>query len=160
MNKLRDELSKVNSVLEFKDNDYLQMVIKESHRLMPLAQSFRKPDRDIPVKGTDYVIPKGSICLLSQVISSRNHKIFQDPDSFIPERWENPTREMLESTNPFALGKRRCPGRALASAELEVVAPFLMQNFHFSVAYDEGAYDTFPFIGYDKVRLQFTPLSQ
>mmetsp|Transcript_1240 Transcript_1240/g.2720 ORF Transcript_1240/g.2720 Transcript_1240/m.2720 type:complete len:511 (-) Transcript_1240:72-1604(-) len=158
-NKLRSELSETSDLLEAKSNTYLQWVIKEAMRMMPIAQSARKPNRDIAVKGTDCIIPKGSICAMPQIVCSRNHKIFENPDSFIPERWENASKEMMESAMPFAVGKRSCLGRALALAEIETIVPFIIQNFHLSVASDEGAFDTFPFLSYDKVQLRCTPVS-
>eukprot|EP00523_Entomoneis_sp_CCMP467_P018550 CAMPEP_0168811638 /NCGR_PEP_ID=MMETSP0726-20121227/4228_1 /TAXON_ID=265536 /ORGANISM="Amphiprora sp., Strain CCMP467" /LENGTH=504 /DNA_ID=CAMNT_0008863707 /DNA_START=99 /DNA_END=1613 /DNA_ORIENTATION=+ len=159
-NKLRNELSNTSTLLEAKSNTYLQWVMKEALRVMPAGQDrVRKPNRDVAVKGTDCIIPKGSICVLPQILCSRNHTIFESPDSFIPERWENPTKEMIESVTPFGIGKRSCLGRALALAEMEVIIPFIIQNFHLSVASDEGAFDVFPFFGYDKVQLRCTPIS-
>lgn len=58
-----------------------------------------------------------SICICSMLLF-RNPDIFEDPESFIPSRWEHPTQEMNDAFNPFSLGKQNCLGQSLAKAEV------------------------------------------
>ena len=52
------------------------------------------------------LIPKGSLCSLQFLLVFRNPDFFEEPDSYLPSRWENPTREMKDAFNPFSLGKQ------------------------------------------------------
>jgi len=63
----------------------------------------------------------------------RNPDIFEDPNSHLPSRWENPTREMLDSFNPYSLGKQNCAGQSLAQAETFAVVARICTEFELSV---------------------------
>jgi len=79
------------------------------------------------------LLPKGSICALHFLLIFRNPTVFDDPDSFRPSRWEDPTREMTDSLNPFSLGIHACVGRSLAQAETFAVVSRICSEFELEV---------------------------
>jgi cytochrome P450 len=139
---LRKELSKVPSEQWWEKVDYLEYVMKEGMRVLPVAAMFpvRQTGRDIVYKG-EY-IPKGAVCFLAQIVSFWNPDTFEDPSAFKPERWENATKAMNDSVTPFTLGKRNCIGQALAKAELQSVLPMLVSKYKFELV-EDGKTDYF-----------------
>ncbi|KAL1793952.1 hypothetical protein ACET3X_007373 [Alternaria dauci] len=47
-----------------------------------------------------------------------NPAVFKDLEKFIPERWNDPSKEMLQSYYPFGGGSRACIGANFAQLEL------------------------------------------
>lgn len=128
---------------------YFKCVLKEVMRMIPVAAlgSVRVVGREFT--SGDYIIPKGALCFLSQYHAGRNPEVYDQPNEFRPERWENPTKRMLTQHAPFSLGNRNCPGQRLAMAEINSTLPRLLQNFKFELE-DEGKLDfflTFKFLG-------------
>ncbi len=131
----------------------LHHIIKESMRLHPVAAwgTCRKIASDLVIKrrgrdnknnnnkacSPDYVIPKGSIVNCSIMPLSRNETYFQNPHSFIPSRWINPTQQEKESFMPFLIGKRNCLGQSLAHSTLRTVISKLCMDYNFTI-YEEG----------------------
>ena len=136
-------------------SQYLKNVISESQRLLPVVVNgpIRVTGRDIKCKDESIIIPKGSICFLSQGIPNRNEQIFKDADSFRPERWDSDNEMMRQVCIPFALGKRNCVGQSLAVSELETVLPKLLANYSFEID-TEGEMDCFITLKYAGARLK------
>lgn len=136
--KLRESLLKL-SPDTWNNSQELQHVIKEGMRLNPVASagSIRTTGRDITSSG-GHLIPKGSRCFLPFMLLFRNPDVFEDPDSFIPSRWENPTREQLDAFQPFSLGKQNCVGQSLAKAETVSIVARIISEFELSVDDSEG----------------------
>ncbi|MGB5812123.1 MAG: cytochrome P450, partial [Polyangiales bacterium] len=107
---------------------YLEMVIKESLRLLPSVWAYaREPQRDIVLEG--YFIKKGTPVTISHIAMGRNEKYFDNPTEFRPERW---TREFERSLpkgayTPFAQGPRVCLGKQFAMMEMRIVLGTLLQ---------------------------------
>jgi cytochrome P450 len=125
---------------EYHSCNTLQNVIKEAMRLHPVAAagSFRVIGEDLETK-EGYLLPAGSILFLPLILLFRNPRVFQNPDQFQPNRWENATKEMMDSWLPFSLGKQNCVGQALAKIELENVIARICSEFDLSVAKEGGA---------------------
>jgi len=56
-----------------------------------------------------------------------NPKVFPEPNSFAPDRWLNPTDEMLRDWIPFGFGTRQCLARNLATVELYMAVQRLVE---------------------------------
>lgn len=140
--KLRASLSQL-SPENWSRSEYLKGVIKEGMRLHPVAAagSTRTIGRDITTSRNE-LLPKGSICFLPFMLLFRNPDIFDEPDSFLPSRWEIPTRDMLDAFNPFSLGKQNCVGQSLAQAETFAIVARICSEFELSVE-SEGTVDFF-----------------
>ena len=79
------------------------------------------------------LLPKGSICALHFLLLFRNPEIYDNPDSYLPSRWENPTQAMKDAFVPFSLGKQGCIGQSLAKAETYAVVARICSEFDLSV---------------------------
>jgi cytochrome P450 len=87
---------------------YFDLVLTESMRLYNtvIGASLR---RTVPEGGRElggYFIKEGLTVATLQYSLQRNPDIFENPDAFIPERWENPTLQMKEAYLPYGLGTR------------------------------------------------------
>jgi len=136
--RLRSSLSSV-SPEEWSKSDVLRRVIKEGMRLFPVAAtgSIRVIGKDMMTTKKE-LLPKGSICFLSFMLLFRNPEVFENPNSFQPSRWENPTKEMTDSFTPFSLGKQNCIGQSLANAEMHYVVARIISEFDLFVE-EEGS---------------------
>jgi len=131
--KLRKSLQQLNSDT-WNNSQELEWAIKEGMRLNPVASSgsVRTVGRDI-ITRDGCTIPKGSICILSFILLFRNPEVFPEPDSFIPSRWKDPTREQLDAFQPFSMGKQNCVGQSLARAEITSIIARIISEFELSV---------------------------
>lgn len=129
--KLRESLSQL-SPINWSRSQQLQWVIKEGMRLHPVARSLRKAGSDIYTSKKE-LIPKGSLCVAHFMMLFRNPDIFNESESFIPGRWQNPTQDMMDAVNPFSLGKQNCVGQSLARAETSGIIARIVSEFELSI---------------------------
>ncbi|KAK5046185.1 hypothetical protein LTR84_008642 [Exophiala bonariae] len=87
-------------------------------------------------------IPKGTIITVSQYATFRNPEHFQEPGSFLPQRWFPPSHPLFEDRfqsdnkaafKPFSFGARDCIGKRLAYAEMRVLAARFLHVFDFDM---------------------------
>jgi cytochrome P450 len=98
--------------------EYTEKVFRESMRLYPPAWTIgRQAINDFKVD--KYVIPAGSIILMSQYVMHHNPRYFSDPDLFYPDRWTKEAKSQLPrfSYFPFGGGIRGCVGEPFAWME-------------------------------------------
>ena len=135
-NKLSGEIEMVlkgekPSSDSFDKMPYLRACVKETLRLYPLTVgTTRIPDKPVAVAG--YEVPAGLTYLLWNFASSQQEKIFNEPESFKPERWlRNNSMELAHgfASLPFGFGPRMCPGRRISEYELYVLVSRLLQKF-------------------------------
>jgi cytochrome P450 len=97
---------------------YVERVLAESMRLYPPAWIVgRRALVDYPVGG--YVVPAGSIVLMSQFVTHHDARFFPDPYRFDPDRWTPEARASRPkfSYYPFGAGPRQCIGEQFAWME-------------------------------------------
>lgn len=97
---------------------YTTKVLTESMRLYPPAWALgRQAINDCKIG--KYIIPSGSIILMSQYVMHRNPLYFPDPDAFFPDRWTDEFKKNLPrfSYFPFGGGIRSCVGEPFAWME-------------------------------------------
>lgn len=105
----------------------LQRAIRESMRLYPpVYATFRRADRDGELAG--YPIPEGSLVLLSQWATHRDPRWFDDPETFDPDRWREPSHPTY-AYFPFGAGPRSCIGKGFATLEASIVAATVAREF-------------------------------
>ncbi|KAJ1690206.1 hypothetical protein LUZ63_014361 [Rhynchospora breviuscula] len=107
---------------------YLRAIINETLRLYPVAPL------DIPHESATecfidgYKIPRGTMLLINIYAIHRDPSIWKDPTEFRPERFENEKAERLWLL-PFGIGRRKCPGEALAIRMIALALGTLIQCF-------------------------------
>ncbi|CAG7978243.1 unnamed protein product [Penicillium nalgiovense] len=135
--RIRDKLvAEVAALSEpIHDNDlrnlpYLTMVISETLRLhtaVPFGLPRAVPSGGASFKG--YFLPSGATVSTQSYSLHRDPTVFPDPDTFNPERWENPTKEMKDISIPFGGGSRICIGMHLARMELRLGSALFFRGF-------------------------------
>jgi cytochrome P450 len=98
--------------------EYTEKIFRESMRIYPPAWTIgRQAINDYKVD--KYVIPAGSIILMSQYVMHHNPRYFSNPDIFYPDRWTKETKLHLPrfSYFPFGGGIRGCVGEPFAWME-------------------------------------------
>ncbi|EMS60990.1 Cytochrome P450 71D7 [Triticum urartu] len=119
-----------------KSMQYLRAVIKETLRLHPPATIFpRVCLGDSKILGYD--VPRGMIVLTNTWAISRDPKYWDEPDKFMPERFQGEgvadLRGMDFEFTPFGVGRRICPGIDFAYAELEIALASLLYHFNWEL---------------------------
>lgn len=104
---------------------YLDGVVHETLRLWPPGLVSGRKSVE-PVSFAGHTIPAGSMVLYSPWVTHRMPSLWDDPDTFKPERWE--TEPVPYSFVPFGGGYRRCIGFAFATLELKVALARLLQR--------------------------------
>jgi cytochrome P450 len=113
---------------------YTEMVVKEAMRLYPPVWSFtREAVEDVEIGG--YVIPKGSIVVVTPYIVQRDARWFPDPERFDPERFdpENEKRLPKYAYFPFGGGPRICIGNTFAMMEARLILATIAQRYRLSL---------------------------
>uniref|UniRef100_A0A182M905 Cytochrome P450 n=1 Tax=Anopheles culicifacies TaxID=139723 RepID=A0A182M905_9DIPT len=100
---------------------YLDMVVKESLRLLPPVSFIgRRLVEDIEMNGV--TIPAGTDFTIPIYVIHRNPNVYPDPERFDPERFsdESTQRRGPYDYIPFSIGSRNCIGQRYALLEMKV----------------------------------------
>ncbi|KAK4366798.1 hypothetical protein RND71_014678 [Anisodus tanguticus] len=138
MKKLHNELEQVvgkNRMVEESDLEnleYLDMVIKESYRLHPVAPLLipHESIEDCTVDG--FHIPKGSRLLINVWTIGRDPDIWVEPEKFKPERFQGSNIDLRGQhfeLLPFGSGRRSCPGLQLGLTMVRLVVGQMVHCF-------------------------------
>lgn len=98
--------------------EYAEKVFRESMRLYPPAWTIgRQVIHDYKID--KYVLPAGSVILMSQYVTHHDPRYFSDPHLFYPDRWTKEFKLHLPrfSYFPFGGGIRGCVGEPFAWME-------------------------------------------
>ncbi|CAE6486226.1 unnamed protein product [Rhizoctonia solani] len=90
-----------------------------------------------------YDIEKGTIILGNVWAMSRDETVYQDPDTFEPDRFLNPN---VPPVPGFGWGRRKCPGMHFAETSLFLGISSLLTAFTFSRKKDEDGREIIPII--------------
>ncbi|HKS82197.1 MAG TPA: cytochrome P450 [Candidatus Acidoferrales bacterium] len=113
---------------------YLQAVVNEILRLYPPAYiSARTSIEPCQIGGYDF--PAGTTFLMSQWVTHRDPRYFDEPEAFRPERWLDGLMDRLPpgAYFPFGGGPRRCIGQGFALLEASLVLAEVAQHFRFAL---------------------------
>ena len=109
---------------------YTRMVIAESMRRYPPAWGIgRRAIEDVTIGG--YLVPKGTVVLVSQFLLHHDPRFFADPERFDPDRWR-PDRQATRprfAYFPFGGGTRVCIGEPFAWMEAILVLATIAQRW-------------------------------
>ncbi|GMJ05329.1 TRANSPARENT TESTA 7, CYTOCHROME P450 75B1 [Hibiscus trionum] len=126
---------------------YLDMVIKESFRLHPVAPFLvpHESTEDITVNG--YFIPKMSRILVNIWSMGRDHNVWSDnAEEFIPERFEDSSIDLRGhhfQLIPFGSGRRGCPGMQLGLTTMRLIIAQLVHCFDWELLDELDMTETF-----------------
>ena len=109
---------------------FIRQIIDETMRLYPPAAIVSRTamDRDV-LCGRQ--IRKGDTMILPLYALHRSRLLWQDPDLFIPERFENPKSIDRFAYIPFIDGPRVCIGAQFAINEAVIILASILTRFRF-----------------------------
>jgi len=109
-----------------------QRIIKETMRLYPsFPLLVRKSEVTETLHGLD--IRKGDQILIPLYALHRNSLHWEQPDRFIPSRFDGNTRINKYAYLPFGGGPRICIGASFAQAQAQIQLATLLSRFRFSL---------------------------
>ena len=114
---------------------YAEMVFAEAMRLYPPAWTVgRRALEDYPVG--KYVVPAGSIILMSPYVMHHDARYYRDPFKFDPERWAAEARATRPKFSyfPFGGGPRVCIGEQFAWMEGVLLIATIAQHWKMRLA--------------------------
>ncbi|MBA0881630.1 hypothetical protein Goshw_002858 [Gossypium schwendimanii] len=135
-NKLRVDAEDVSKM------KYLKCVLKETLRLHPAGSLLLPRQTSSSVKLGGYDIPSDTTVLINAWAIQRDPKLWENPEDFIPERFENSSIDFKGQDFqliPFGFGRRRCPGIPFAVAAIEYVMANLLYWFDWKLPAGEIA---------------------
>ncbi|KAJ1293515.1 hypothetical protein BS78_01G074100 [Paspalum vaginatum] len=111
---------------------YLQSIVSEALRLYPAVPLLvpHESTADCAVGG--YRVRGGTMLLVNTYAIHRDPAVWEDPDAFKPERFQVAGAEE-KFMMPFGMGRRKCPGEALALRTLGLVLGTLIQCFDWDI---------------------------
>ncbi|XP_056165382.1 cytochrome P450 81Q32-like [Syzygium oleosum] len=107
----------------------LQNIINEALRLFPPVPLLvpHESSEDCTIRGFD--VPRGTMILVNAWAIQRDPKVWDDPTSFKPERYEGLEGDHAYRLLPFGMGRRSCPGAGLANRVVGLALAALIQCF-------------------------------
>ncbi len=113
----------------------IKQIWQETLRLYPTAWSIGRTALE-DVQLGEYFIPKGQNIILSQYVTQRSPKYFDDPDAFKPERWVDGYEKSLPDYAyfPFSAGPRVCIGNMFAEMEGMILLSTVLSRIDFQKA--------------------------
>ncbi|KUI53153.1 Tryprostatin B 6-hydroxylase [Cytospora mali] len=137
--RIFEEINTVNTsdIAVLANLPHLNGFINETMRLIPaaLTTGYRlTPPEGIHIDGT--WIPGGTKITGPRYTLFRLESVFEDPLSFIPERWYS-RPELIHDKDvfaPFGVGRRACPGRGLALTQIRLVVAELLSEYRIRFA--------------------------
>jgi cytochrome P450 len=114
---------------------YTDRVIRETLRLYPPAwRIFRRTEEPFTVG--DYVLPTGSNIVMSQWVTQRDPRWFNEPNRFQPDRWSEDAAAKLPrfAYFPFGGGPRVCIGAGFAMMEAALLLASIAQRYRIRMA--------------------------
>ncbi|XP_053195737.1 putative cytochrome P450 120 isoform X1 [Scomber japonicus] len=110
------------------DPVYMQGVLLEVQRLWPPFIGGRRiADQDSTLAG--FHVPKGHGVMYISHSVHRDPEVFQQPDSFLPERWSGRNAGQEHFLCSFGSGPRNCIGVKLTDAFLKEACMYLLKHY-------------------------------
>ena len=108
----------------------LRSVLLESMRLYPPAPLYTRVAMEKDVVAGREVEP-GTIVMISPWLIHRHRRLWDQPDAFIPDRFEGKAQDYLSNGAyiPFGAGPRICIGATFSLAEASIVLAMLLERF-------------------------------
>lgn len=124
------DIDENSSLMEFvMSAKFTQQVVEESLRLYPPAYFIDRVNLE-PDEFESKDFEAGSNLLFSIHEIHRHPDLWDDPDSFKPERFENGGQQYSAHYFPFGAGPRKCIGNNFAMFEMILAIAELVKNYH------------------------------
>jgi cytochrome P450 len=137
----------------------LGMVLKEVERLRPAALLFpRSTLQELEILG--HRIPRGTLVFYSPYLTHRDERLFPDPDTFNPGRWDPALGDRVAPSTAlvgFGGGPRVCLGKAFALLQLRVMAATLIGRYRIELRPSRVREVPLPMFHPRNVQLVFRP---
>uniref|UniRef100_A0AAU8CIE8 Cytochrome p450 n=1 Tax=Corchorus olitorius TaxID=93759 RepID=A0AAU8CIE8_9ROSI len=142
MNKAQEEVRRVvgkRRKIEAEDINemkYLKCIVKETLRLHPPAPLMSPRQTSASAKLGEYDIPAKTRVLVNVWAIQRDPKLWDMPEVFLPERFENVTLDFKGQNFeliPFGIGRRICPGMSFGVVAVEYVLANLLHWFNWKL---------------------------
>lgn len=136
--KLKKAQQEVDEVLgddvpdykQVKKLKYIRMVLNEALRLWPTAPAFSVYAKEDTTLNGQYKVNKDDVFTLIIPELHRDPSVWgDDVESFIPERFEDPSSIPYHAYKPFGNGQRACIGQQFALHEATLVLGMVLQHF-------------------------------
>ncbi|KAI5669456.1 hypothetical protein M9H77_19309 [Catharanthus roseus] len=115
---------------------YLKLVVKEVLRLHPFAPLLVPRECREACQIDGYDIPVKTRVFVNVWAIGRDEKYWKDPESFIPERFEDNSLDFTGNNFeylPFGSGRRICPGMTFGLANVHLVLALLLYHFNWKL---------------------------
>ena len=140
--ELQEELDRVlngrlPSAEDLAQLKYTKMVFGESLRLYPPSYVIpRQTLEDFPID--KYIIPRGSIILMSPYLIHHDSRFHPDPEKFNPHAWDNHSHSLNSKYEyfPFSRGPRSCIGEPFAWMQGVLVLASIAQSWRMKLVPD------------------------
>nr|POE84778.1 cytochrome p450 [Quercus suber] len=145
MKKVQKELENVVGLERMVDEsdldslEYLDMVVKETMRLHPVAPLLIPHESLEDCTINDYHIPRKSRLLINVWAIGRDPSVWTEPDKFNPERFVGSNIDLRGhdfELIPFGSGRRSCPGMQLGLIVVRLVLAQLVHCFDWELPND------------------------
>ncbi|CAO3697771.1 unnamed protein product [Rhizopus stolonifer] len=138
-----EPIDAIPTLEELRRMDYMNLVIKENLRLYSPADSPipRRTTEDVNLAGT--FIPKGTDINLDMQCLHHNSDIWQNPEEFIPERFQEYGEQASHegfTYLPFSSGSRQCIGMNFSLAEQRVFLAMAVRKYEIDIPKDSIHY--------------------
>lgn len=113
---------------------WTRRVMQEGLRLYPPGWFIgREAQTDVRLGG--YMVPRGAVVMMSQYVTHRDARFFEEPERFKPERWESGLEDRLPrgAYFPFSAGDRHCIGEGFAWQEALLILATLIERWKFEL---------------------------
>jgi len=131
-----DNLQGADLMEHLKNLEYTKQVLEETMRLYPPAYVTDRVAVEDDVCG-DIELKKGSIWLISFFEMHRRKDLWEQPDDFIPERFESEKRKSYtDHYFPFGAGPRMCIGNNFAMFEMALVLKNILKGYDLELVGD------------------------
>ena len=126
---------KAIAIPDLEQMPYLEMVLKESMRLLPVTTVLsRQATEKVVLNG--YTLPKNSAVLFAPWTLHRCPEYFPNPLCFDPERFHPDRKDKIPKFAylPFSAGPRICIGNAFAMMQMRINLATILQDYRLTVA--------------------------